>query len=130
MLGVSALVAFVLHERRVPEPMVSMDLFRDRVFSVTSAIGFVTGFAMFGSIVYLSIYLQVVNGASPTTAGLQPAPPDGRHPRDLDRQRPAHHPDRALQGLPRSSGPPWPPSPCSRCRGSAETPPTGRSRSP
>jgi EmrB/QacA subfamily drug resistance transporter len=74
VLGVSALVAFVLHERRVPEPMVSMDLFRDRVFSVTSAIGFVTGFAMFGSIVYLSIYLQVVNGATPTTAGLQLLP--------------------------------------------------------
>lgn len=74
LVGVSALVVFVLHERRVPEPMVSMDLFRDRVFSVTSAIGFVTGFAMFGSIVYLSIYLQVVNGATPTTAGLQLLP--------------------------------------------------------
>jgi predicted MFS family arabinose efflux permease len=54
--------------------MVSMDLFRDRVFSVTSGIGFVTGFAMFGSIVYLSIYLQVVDGSSPTEAGLQLIP--------------------------------------------------------
>jgi EmrB/QacA subfamily drug resistance transporter len=74
VLGVVALVAFVWQELRAPEPMVSMDLFRNRVFTITSGIGFVTGFAMFGSIVYLSIYLQVVNGSSPTVAGLQLLP--------------------------------------------------------
>ncbi len=74
VLGVTSIVAFVFQELRVPEPMVSMDLFRNRVFSITSGIGFVTGFAMFGSIVYLSIYLQVVYGSSPTTAGLQLLP--------------------------------------------------------
>ena len=58
--------------------MVSMDLFRNRVFTITSGIGFVVGFAMFGSIVYLSIYLQVVNGSSPTVAGLQLLTAHGR----------------------------------------------------
>jgi EmrB/QacA subfamily drug resistance transporter len=72
--GVLMVVLFVLQERRAAEPIVSMDLFRNRVFTVTSAIGFVTGFAMFGSIVYLSIYLQVVDGSSPTVAGLQLLP--------------------------------------------------------
>ena len=72
--GALALFLFVAQERRTPEPIVSMDLFRDRVFSVTAAIGFLVGFAMFGAIVYLSIYLQVVNGASPTVAGLQLLP--------------------------------------------------------
>jgi MFS family permease len=51
-----------------------MALFRNGVFSVSSGIGFVVGFAMFGSIVYLSIYLQVVYGSSPTVAGLQLLP--------------------------------------------------------
>jgi EmrB/QacA subfamily drug resistance transporter len=74
VLGVVAVVAFVFQELRAPEPMVSMELFRNRVFTITSAIGFVVGFAMFGSIVYLSIYLQVVYGSSPTRAGLQLLP--------------------------------------------------------
>jgi EmrB/QacA subfamily drug resistance transporter len=73
-VGVVTLILFVFQELRHPEPMVPMRLFRDKVFSVTSAIGFVVGFAMFGSIVYLSIYLQVVNGATPTKAGLQLLP--------------------------------------------------------
>ena len=74
VVGVLAVVAFVFQELHAPEPMVSMELFRNRVFTITSAIGFVVGFAMFGSIVYLSIYLQVVYGSSPTTAGLQLLP--------------------------------------------------------
>ena len=73
-IGLLALALFVFQELRHPEPMVSMDLFRNRVFTMTSAIGFVVGFAMFGSIVYLSIYLQVVYGSSPTVAGLQLLP--------------------------------------------------------
>jgi EmrB/QacA subfamily drug resistance transporter len=73
-LGLGALVAFVFQELRHPEPMVSMELFRNKVFTITSGIGFVVGFAMMGSIVYLSIYLQVVSGSSPTVAGLQLLP--------------------------------------------------------
>ncbi|MEO8328413.1 MAG: MDR family MFS transporter [Candidatus Nanopelagicales bacterium] len=74
IIGVGAAALFIRQELRAPEPMVSMSLFSNRVFSITSAIGFVVGFAMFGSIVYLSIYLQVVNGATPTKAGLQLLP--------------------------------------------------------
>ncbi|MEO8108286.1 MAG: MFS transporter, partial [Actinomycetes bacterium] len=74
VLGVLAVVGFVFQELQAPEPMVSMELFRNRVFTITSGIGFVVGFAMFGSIVYLSIYLQVVYGSSPTKAGLQLLP--------------------------------------------------------
>jgi len=72
--GLVTLVLFVLQERRVAEPIISMDLFRSRTFSLTAAIGFVVGFAMFGAIVYLSIYLQVINGATPTQAGLMLLP--------------------------------------------------------
>ncbi|HEX5018701.1 MAG TPA: MDR family MFS transporter [Actinomycetes bacterium] len=73
-LAVASLFLFVMQELRHPEPMVPLTLFRNRVFTVTSAIGFVVGFAMFGSIVYLSIYLQVVYGSNPTVAGLQLLP--------------------------------------------------------
>jgi len=72
--GLVTLTLFVFQERRAPEPIISMDLFRSRTFSLTAAIGFVVGFAMFGAIVYLSIYLQVVNGATPTQAGLMLLP--------------------------------------------------------
>ena len=51
-----------------------MRLFSIPVVRTTSAMGFVIGFAMFGSIVYLSLYLQVVKGATPTNAGLQLLP--------------------------------------------------------
>ena len=42
--------------------------------SVTSAIGLIVGFALFGSVTYLPLFLQVVNGASPTGSGLQLLP--------------------------------------------------------
>ena len=100
VFGVATLGAFVWQELRAPEPMVSMDLFRNRVFTITSGIGFVVGFAMFGSIVYLSIYLQVVNGSSPTVAGLQLLPLMAGPALHVDPQRSTHHPDRQLQALP------------------------------
>ncbi len=53
--GVGFLVWFVLHELRVEEPIVPMTLFSNKVFRISSVIGFMVGFAMFGSIVYLSI---------------------------------------------------------------------------
>lgn len=73
-VGVAALAVFVWQELRAREPIVSMSLFRNRVFTVTSAIGFLVGFAMFGAIVYLPIYLQVVTGSPPTRAGLELLP--------------------------------------------------------
>ncbi|MEI7779816.1 MAG: MDR family MFS transporter [Actinomycetes bacterium] len=72
--GLISIVLFVLQEFRAPDPIVSMKLFRNVVFTTTSAIGFVVGFAMFGSIIFLSLYLQIVHGATPTMSGLQLLP--------------------------------------------------------
>jgi EmrB/QacA subfamily drug resistance transporter len=72
--GVVLLVLFVLVERRAAEPILPLRLFRNRVFAVASAVGFIVGFAMFGAITFLPLFLQVVNGASPTASGLQLAP--------------------------------------------------------
>jgi DNA-binding MarR family transcriptional regulator len=75
IVAVAVLVAFVVYERRTTaEPVLPPRLFGNRVFAVTSAIGFVVGFALFGSVTYLPLFLQVVNGASPTGSGLQILP--------------------------------------------------------
>src|SRR5204862_5559514 len=47
-----------------------LELFANRVFSVTSAVGFIVGFALFGAVTYLPLYLQDVKGHSPTESGL------------------------------------------------------------
>jgi EmrB/QacA subfamily drug resistance transporter len=74
IISVLVLVAFAGAERRAAEPVLPPRLFRNRVFSVTSGIGFVVGFALFGSITYLPLFLQVVNGATPTGSGLRILP--------------------------------------------------------
>jgi len=74
LLALALIVAFALAERLAAEPVLPLRLFRDRIFSVASAIGFVVGFAMFGAITFLPLYLQVVKGASPTNSGLRLLP--------------------------------------------------------
>ncbi|HEX3388811.1 MAG TPA: MFS transporter [Streptosporangiaceae bacterium] len=56
--------------RRAAEPVLPLRLFRNPVFSVSSSIGFTAGFAMFGALAFLPIYLQVVRGVSPTISGV------------------------------------------------------------
>ena len=73
-LGVVLLLLFVVAERRASEPVLPLRLFRNSVFSVASAIGFIIGFALFGSITYLPLFLQIVKGASATASGLQLLP--------------------------------------------------------
>jgi EmrB/QacA subfamily drug resistance transporter len=72
--GVALLVAFVWWERRAPEPILPLRLFRSSVFSVSNGMGFAIGMAMFGAIVFIPLYLQLVYGASPTSSGLRMLP--------------------------------------------------------
>src|SRR6516165_5759411 len=58
--GTALLVAFPFVEMRAKEPILPLELFRNRVFTVTCAIGFIVGFALFGSVTYLPLYLQIV----------------------------------------------------------------------
>jgi EmrB/QacA subfamily drug resistance transporter len=73
-LSLVLVAAFIGWERRAAEPVLPPRLFKNRVFAVTSAVGFVVGFALFGSVTYLPLFLQVVNGATPTGSGLQILP--------------------------------------------------------
>jgi EmrB/QacA subfamily drug resistance transporter len=73
-LAIVLLPLFVWVERRAAEPILPLELFRNPVFRVTSAIGFVVGLALFGSVTYLPLFLQVVKGSSPTRSGLELTP--------------------------------------------------------
>ena len=72
--GVALLVVWALVERRAREPVLPLHLFANRVFSATSAIGFVVGFGLFGAVTFMPVFLQVAKGADPTLSGLQLLP--------------------------------------------------------
>ena len=74
VLGIVLAVAFVLAERVAAEPVIPLTLFRIRVFTSASAIGFVMGFAMFGALTFLPLFMQNVKGVSPTVSGLRILP--------------------------------------------------------
>lgn len=74
VLGAVLLAGFLLVERKAAEPVLPLGLFRIRTFTLCSAISFVVGFAMFGAMVYLPTFLQVVQGVSPTMSGVHMLP--------------------------------------------------------
>jgi EmrB/QacA subfamily drug resistance transporter len=90
-------VAFIMVEQRVSEPVMPLRLFRNRVFSTASVIGFVVGFAMFGAITFLPLYMQRVQGVSATESGLRLLPVMGGLAPYLAGQRSDHQPYWAIQ---------------------------------
>jgi EmrB/QacA subfamily drug resistance transporter len=66
-----AFTGFVLVERRAREPVLPPHLFGQATFTLTSLIGLIVGFALFGSVTYLPVYLQLVKGVGPTQSGLE-----------------------------------------------------------
>lgn len=63
------LSAFILVERKAAEPILSLELFKNRVFTVTNVVGFLMGLGMFGAIMFLPLYFQGVIGVSATRSG-------------------------------------------------------------
>ena len=59
-----------MQERRAPEPILPLRLFRDPVFTVASATLFLAGCAFFAVIVFTPMFLQLATGATPTESGL------------------------------------------------------------
>ncbi len=74
VFAIVALGAFLFVESRAAEPVLPLTLFRNNTFAVTSAVGFLVGMAMFGSITFLPMYLQLAKGISPTDSALQLVP--------------------------------------------------------
>ncbi|MCW2616424.1 MAG: transporter, partial [Frankiales bacterium] len=75
VLAVGSVVAFIACERRMGEAAIlPLRVFSSSVFSLTSVTATLVGAGMFGGLVVLPLYLQIVRGASPTAAGLQLLP--------------------------------------------------------
>ncbi len=70
VLSAVLLAAWYLSARRAAEPVLPLPLFRNSVFSVSCAISLAAGFALFGAVSYLPLFLQVVHGVSPTISGV------------------------------------------------------------
>lgn len=71
--AVSALL-FVWREHYAKEPIIPLSLFRNRVFSVSSLLAFIIGIVMFGALIFLPEYQQIVRGDSATKSGLMLLP--------------------------------------------------------
>jgi MFS family permease len=74
LVGLALIGVFALQELRAAEPVLPLRLFTNQVFSVSTVGSFIVGFAMYGVIIYMPLYLQVVNDATPTQSGLQLIP--------------------------------------------------------
>jgi EmrB/QacA subfamily drug resistance transporter len=74
LLAAAATVGFLFVETRVAEPILPLHVFKNRNFSVTMALTFLTGLAMFGALTFLPLYQQTVQGESPTISGLALTP--------------------------------------------------------
>jgi len=74
VVGISLIAMFLAWERKAVEPILPLSLFKNHTFSLTSALGFIIGAGMFGAIVMLPLYLQVVQGNTATQAGLKLIP--------------------------------------------------------
>jgi EmrB/QacA subfamily drug resistance transporter len=69
--GAALVVAFVAQERRAPAPMLPLGFFAQRAFAVTNVVSLAMYFGMFGSIFFLSQFLQNVLGNTPLQAGVK-----------------------------------------------------------
>ena len=73
-VGLILTVLFLQWEKRAKEPILPLYLFKNHTFSLTSLLGGVIGAGLFGAIVMLPLYLQVVKGDTATSAGLKLIP--------------------------------------------------------
>src|SRR5215211_295993 len=77
ILGVIALVAFVVTERRSPNPMLPLDIFKSRQFTAANLVTFVVYTALSGVFFLLVAFLQISMGYSPIAAGAATLPVTG-----------------------------------------------------
>ncbi|WP_345750840.1 MFS transporter [Microbacterium rhizophilus] len=69
-----ALVLAVIVELKVSEPIIPLQLFKDRTFTLAVISSIAIGVAMFGTSIFLSQYMQLARGANPTQSGLMTLP--------------------------------------------------------
>lgn len=65
---------FIVRERYAREPIISLQLFKNEIFTVSSLLSFIIGIVMFGALIFLPEYQQIVRGDSATKSGLMLLP--------------------------------------------------------
>jgi EmrB/QacA subfamily drug resistance transporter len=73
-LSLAMIPLFVLVEKKASSPVIPLYLFSQKSMALVFAISFTIGAAMFGGIIFLPVFLQTVDGASPTASGLELLP--------------------------------------------------------
>ena len=72
--GIAVIAAAVVVEKRAKEPLIPMDLFQNRTVVMAVIASVAVGIAMFGTTVFLTQYMQLARGYSPTESGLLTIP--------------------------------------------------------
>ena len=71
LIGVASAVAFVMIERSMgDDALIPMKMFKSQTFTMATILGVFVGFGMFGAMMTIPLYLQLVKGATPTESGL------------------------------------------------------------
>ena len=73
-VSLAIIAAFVLIEARAKEPIVPLDLFRNRTYATSMAATFLVSFGFFVAVLFLPRWFQVVQGSSATASGYQQFP--------------------------------------------------------
>ncbi|WP_064091320.1 MDR family MFS transporter [Rossellomorea aquimaris] len=63
-------VLFIITEKKASNPVLPLQLFKNKIFTLSNAIGFILGAGMFGAIMYMPFFIQGVMGTSATKSGL------------------------------------------------------------
>jgi EmrB/QacA subfamily drug resistance transporter len=74
LIAVIGIALFIWAERRAKEPIVPLDLFRNRTYAASMVATFFASFAFFGLVIFLPRWFQIVQGYSPTWSGLAALP--------------------------------------------------------
>jgi EmrB/QacA subfamily drug resistance transporter len=74
LLAAASALAFCLAETRAAEPVLPLHVFRNRNFTLSSAMSFLTGLMLFGALTFLPLYQQTVQHLSATGSGLMLIP--------------------------------------------------------
>ena len=71
LIGIFSAVAFVMIERAMgDDALIPMKMFKSQTFTMATILGVFVGFGMFGAMMTIPLYLQLVKGATPTESGL------------------------------------------------------------
>jgi EmrB/QacA subfamily drug resistance transporter len=73
-LALVALIAFIMVESRVSDPIMPLSLLRNRAFAITNSAAFVISMAFFGVVMFMPLYMQLVLGVNATQSGFAMLP--------------------------------------------------------